>query len=259
MKAAYFPHDYNARTDPKLQQVMMTHGVAGLGVYWCLVEMMYEQGGKLPINSIQAIAYNLHTTHDIIKSIIEDFDLFAIKGDYFLSNAVQTRIVKKEEISEMKRRAAIARWGANAKQEQYTSNADAMQMHIDNNADAMQSKCRCNAIYKENKIKEKDNNIKQATSRFIAPKIEEIQAYITEKGYMMSAEEFYYFYDSKGWMVGSSKMKNWKSAVSRWAAEDARRSNNNNKPKQYAQPNNNTDKRRGFDVTDDAEYTTGLF
>lgn len=263
MKAAYFPHDYNARTDPKLQQVMMTHGLHGIGAFWCIVEMMYEQGGRLPTSSMQAIAYNLHTTCELVESIIKDFDLFVLEEDFFSSKAVKTRIVKKEEISEMKRRAAIARWGTKEMHQQYTSNADAMHVHNISNADAMQSECTCNAIYKEKEIKEKENNIKenikQATSRFTAPSIEQIQAYITEKGYIMSAEEFFYFYDSKGWMVGKTKMKNWRSAVSRWAASEDARRNTNHKPKQYAQPNNNTDKRRGFDVSDGAEYTTGMF
>lgn len=254
MKAAYFPHDFNARTDPKLQQVMMAHGLHGIGAFWCIVEMMYEQGGRLTTSSIQAIAYNLHTTCELVESIIKDFDLFVIEEDFFSSKSVQTRIVKKEEISEMKRRAVMARWGKRSKE----NNTDVLHVYKESDTDVLHGEYRCNTIYKENKIKEKYNNIKQATSRFTAPKIEEIQAYITEKGYVMSAEQFFYFYDSKGWMVGRTKMKNWKSAVSRWAAEDARR-NTNNKPKQYAQPNNNTDKRRGFDVSDDAEYTTGMF
>ena len=279
MRVAYFPHDYNARTDPKLQQVMMTHGLHGIGAFWCIVEMMYEQGGRLPTSSIQAIAYNLHTTCELVESIIKDFDLFVIEEDFFSSKAVKTRIVKKEEISEMKRRAVMARWEKRSKenntdvlQELYNndtdvlhvykeSDTDVLHVYKESDTDVLHGEYRCNTIYKEKEIKEKENNIKenikQATSRFFAPSIEQIQAYITEKGYIMSAEEFFYFYDSKGWMVGKTKMKNWRSAVSRWAAEDARR--NNNKSKQYAQPNNNTDKRRGFDVSDGAEYTTGMF
>ena len=43
----YFQHDYNARTDPKLQDVLIEHGAAGLGVFWCVVEQLYEQGVRL--------------------------------------------------------------------------------------------------------------------------------------------------------------------------------------------------------------------
>lgn len=47
---------------------------------------------------------------------------------------------------------------------------------------------------------------------FIPPTIEEVRAFIAEKGYHFSAESFWYFYDSKGWMVGKNKMQRWRSA-----------------------------------------------
>lgn len=44
----YFQHDYNARNNPKLQNVLMEHGCAGIGVFWCIVEQLHEQDGILP-------------------------------------------------------------------------------------------------------------------------------------------------------------------------------------------------------------------
>lgn len=49
----YFQHDYNARTDPKLQDVLIEHGAAGLGVFWCVVEQLYEQGGAFAFEIVQ--------------------------------------------------------------------------------------------------------------------------------------------------------------------------------------------------------------
>ena len=37
-----------------------------------------------------------------------------------------------------------------------------------------------------------------------------------EKGYNVDAEQFFNFYESKGWVVGKSPMKNWRAAVSTW-------------------------------------------
>ena len=48
------------------------------------------------------------------------------------------------------------------------------------------------------------------------PNVEEVQAYITEKGYHFSAEEFVAFYESNGWKVGRNPMKSWKSACVTW-------------------------------------------
>ena len=49
------------------------------------------------------------------------------------------------------------------------------------------------------------------------PTIKEIQAYIEEKNYNLDAEAFFFHYEQKGWMVGKTPMKQWKSAVSLWA------------------------------------------
>jgi hypothetical protein len=54
-------------------------------------------------------------------------------------------------------------------------------------------------------------------SRFAPPSIEDIQILIDEKKYeYVDAEGFFHFYESKGWIVGKSKMKSWQSALGGW-------------------------------------------
>ena len=57
---------------------------------------------------------------------------------------------------------------------------------------------------------------KKGSSRFQKPTIEEIRQYCLGKGYNVDAEQFFNFYESKGWVVGKSPMKNWRAAVSTW-------------------------------------------
>ena len=57
---------------------------------------------------------------------------------------------------------------------------------------------------------------KKGSSRFQKPTIEEIREYCLEKGYNVDAEQFFDFYESKGWLVGKSPMKDWKAAVRTW-------------------------------------------
>ncbi len=57
---------------------------------------------------------------------------------------------------------------------------------------------------------------KKGSSRFQKPTIEEIRQYCLEKGYNVDAEQFFNFYESKGWVVGKAPMKNWRAAVSTW-------------------------------------------
>ncbi len=60
--------------------------------------------------------------------------------------------------------------------------------------------------------------------RFVKPSIEEIKAYCTQAGITINAQRFFDLYESKGWKVGNSPMKDWKAAVRNWAARDAEKS-----------------------------------
>lgn len=53
-------------------------------------------------------------------------------------------------------------------------------------------------------------------SIFMPPTIDEVRAYCAEKNYSVDPERFVDFYESKGWMVGKTKMKDWKASVRLW-------------------------------------------
>ena len=205
----YFSHDYNARNDPKLQEVLFEHGVAGLGIFWAIIETLYEQGGELPLSACKSIAFALHTESNIVESIVHDFNLFHNDGEKFWSNSVNARINKRNDITEKRKQAALSSW-LSRREKQMQSKPDARVMD-------------CNAI-KENKIKENINSISNDTDgkkektarRFIPPTVEEVKAHITEMGYTFDAEAFIAFYQSNGWMVGKSKMKDWRAALVTW-------------------------------------------
>ena len=84
-----------------------------------------------------------------------------------------------------------------------------------------------------------DNNksrVKKST-RFKPPSVDEITDYAQSKNYQnFDADSFWLFYDSKNWMVGKTKMKNWKSSVSLWHNRNKKRNEvtNNEKPKPTA-------------------------
>ena len=58
---------------------------------------------------------------------------------------------------------------------------------------------------------------KESRQKFVKPSVEEIRQYCQEKGVNVDAEQFYNFYESKGWLIGKSTMKNWRAAVATWA------------------------------------------
>jgi len=61
-----------------------------------------------------------------------------------------------------------------------------------------------------------DSSIKSNNNRFKKPTIEEIKSYCRERSNSINAEQFYDFYESKNWMIGKNKMKNWQAAVRTW-------------------------------------------
>lgn len=68
---------------------------------------------------------------------------------------------------------------------------------------------------------------RRGSERFVPPTVDEVADYVAEKGYDVDPETFVDFYESKGWVVGKTKMKDWRAAVRTWAK-------NRDKPKQTA-------------------------
>ena len=61
-----------------------------------------------------------------------------------------------------------------------------------------------------------NKEIKIKNKYFKKPSVFEIEFYSKQKEYKIDAEAFYDFYESKNWMVGKNKMKDWKAAVRTW-------------------------------------------
>lgn len=53
-------------------------------------------------------------------------------------------------------------------------------------------------------------------SIFNPPTVDEVTSYCQERGNSVDPVAFHSFYESKGWLIGKNKMKNWKSAVITW-------------------------------------------
>ena len=57
---------------------------------------------------------------------------------------------------------------------------------------------------------------KPKAKNFEKPTVEEIQAYCTERKNSVDAQAFFDFYESKGWKIGTAKMKDWRASVRNW-------------------------------------------
>ena len=68
------------------------------------------------------------------------------------------------------------------------------------------------------------DNKKDSPKRFVPPSIDEVQAYCSERGNGIDAQSFIDFYASKGWLVGKTKMTDWKAAVRTWESRKRKQS-----------------------------------
>ena len=68
----------------------------------------------------------------------------------------------------------------------------------------------------ETKVVEVIEEKKTHAKRFVPPTVDEVRAYCEERKNNVDADSFVSFYESKGWMVGKNKMKDWKACVRTW-------------------------------------------
>jgi DNA replication protein DnaD len=95
------------------------------------------------------------------------------------------------------------------------------------NADETQVKHKRNASETQMTPNKNDKNERML---FIVPALQEVSAYCQERNNNVDSQKFFDFYESKGWMVGKNKMKDWKAAVRTW--EDKYKSNQVEEPKE---------------------------
>ena len=82
---------------------------------------------------------------------------------------------------------------------------------------------RNNLNSKKCKTINKNKKIKTINKYFIKPMIHQIEFYCKERKNNIDAEAFFNFYESKGWKVGNTKMKDWKAAIVTWEKRDQKK------------------------------------
>lgn len=108
--AYYFPHDSNAKDDPKCILLIEQLGLEGYGIYWVLIETLRDQPGyKYPIALLPALARRFNTTHEKMKTVIYGYGLFTvIEDEFFFSKSLAGRMIVLERKREQARLAGEA-------------------------------------------------------------------------------------------------------------------------------------------------------
>lgn len=94
----WFKHDLKARNDKKLLKVNRLYGLEGIGIYWCLVEMLYENKGKLENEDLKIFSdfYKV----DMEKVIGVCNLCFLSFGNKYVSDRVTDNLYKGKKVSE---------------------------------------------------------------------------------------------------------------------------------------------------------------
>jgi len=198
--AEYFSHDYDAREDEKIQNLIFKYGMEGYGIFWSIVELLYKNDGYMQ-SDYPRIAFALHSYRDIIESVINDFDLFKMHDDSFTSTSVLHRIKLRKGKSTTARKAAKIRWGKEKA----------------NNANALQTQSDSNAIKKRKVKKSKVNIIKDREEAFF----KQVENFCNYPSYLL--KEFFEYWSEQnptGKKMRFELEKTWdlERRLSRWSA-----------------------------------------
>lgn len=229
-EAYYFSHDADAMNDPKCMLLISQLGMEGYGAFWGLVELLRVQPEyKMSIQLVPAIAARFQMSEAKLKTVISAFGLFQVTDDYFfysqsLRDRMQVMLDKK-----LQQKLAGIKSGEVRRMKALSSG----NQEITNDLRTTFERPLNNEM-KRNEIKKK--GIKKKADAFRPPQLSEIEAYCRDRGNNVDSEKFYNFYQSKGWMVGKNKMKDWKAAVRTWEKEDkSKKQQSNEKSKQYTE------------------------
>jgi len=142
MKKTYLQHQSNSFTDIKIIKMRSKLGIESYGIFWALLELLFNEENKLCVDDYSVLAFSLQCDADKLKSVIEDFDLFVIEDGCFYSKRLNQHIDTINSKSIKAKESASKRW----------NNANAIKTQSDSNASRVE--------VKEDKSKVKKNNKK---------------------------------------------------------------------------------------------------
>jgi len=124
--AFWFKHDSNSRTDVKMVKLRRKSGLEGVGLFWCVVEMLREsEDYELELGCSDDIIYDLRTTESVFESLFE-CELLARDERVFYSESLKDRMTGMDKVREKRRLAGSKGGKAKANAKKIVANAKAV-------------------------------------------------------------------------------------------------------------------------------------
>lgn len=175
-----------------------------VGAYILLLNHQWQNNG-IPKDRDELILI-AKCSLETLEKVLLKFDIE--KAEKLFNKKMET--IRKEQIDKYEKRSNAGRAGGVAKYQNLS------------NAKAMPEQSLSKNLPLKNKNKSIINNTRAV---FKKPTWNEVGNYIYEKlkdknpdtnKIQIQANSFVDYYESKGWLVGKSPMKNWQAAVNRW-------------------------------------------
>lgn len=214
----WFKHSAGMRHDTKVRRVVRRYKAEGYALYNYILESVAEGisvDSPLPVleetseDIAEILQIDSRRVEEIIRFMVTQRLVGIIEGTNVV--VVPKMIDHLDEYSRKKGEASPIRRALNNLQsaEQITYTAD------DIIIDRQGQSTFIDDIDQPEPVKIQPEKPPKSP-RFKPPTIQDIKEYKPE----IDAGKFHDFYESKGWMIGKSKMKDWKAAARNWARSE---------------------------------------
>lgn len=179
------------------------------GLFMDLCSMYWSRLGDVPLKlAINKLCGGNATAFD---SLMRE-KIFTVVDGYICIDYLNEQLSEFDNTSKTNSKNAKEGWEKRRKQKALS----------ERNATASNPQCENDAIRedkkREDKMKEEEEKeeVKGKGKRFIPPTADEVRDYCLSRNNDVNPNKFINFYQSKGWVVGKAKMKDWKAAVRGW-------------------------------------------
>ncbi|MFA6934366.1 MAG: hypothetical protein WCR70_03775 [Sphaerochaetaceae bacterium] len=228
----YLKHDlYALQNDEKFRWFCQQIPGYAYAVFFEVACMLTKNGGNP--TRIDRLVNDLSDSTHIKKAMIrkcidlacsEEYHLF-VKTDKneIYSKRVQRDVAEGKRISEARRNAVSSRY-AGSNEEQDENKGDSNEEQLNNNSTTTNARVYQDQNQEQEQEQEQDNSAPALSpvtpsaprSVFIVPTVSEVAAYCQERRNDVDPQRFYDFYQSKGWLVGKTRMKDWQACIRTW-------------------------------------------
>ena len=94
--ADWFRHDVDAHNDIKIRRLLRDKGLSALGLYWYLVEFLYQNGGSMPDSKIREEVDFIAESEDELEDL-KEYGLLSENNGIWTSQRVVSEIAFHEE------------------------------------------------------------------------------------------------------------------------------------------------------------------